>query len=528
MNKKDLAKKGRFGDTEIRKVDGKPAHVNPQEAKLIDRRGRLGEIIVKSQGAGTVNPQTGMSEYHLWHDHGIHGPSQAMKDSWNKNVKPYGTELAALAAAGITFAITGNPGAALKIGGAVYNSLSEIEQAKEEGKIAADQYKAAKDHFDNTVSYQQRMYDAQKIAYDARGKYNMEVFDSQSAAYTAQGEYLADVYQSQLGAYEREGEYLDDRFESEEDAYGRQTEFLKDTFQSQEDAYGRQGEYLSDTFQAQEDAYAREGDYLEDKFQSEKDRAENLRTAFSKSGEVSKLEQEIMDRQRKIAEEGDPELKKLLKEEQNRALATIRQQGADAQQRTAGHIVGTGLEGSIVARELVRQTDRDTLKSLSETARDLAIKNQRAQIEHKRRAQSSLDTMGLSIEGRKRQSLLNIAGIADPTKGFQGAAPIMGYQGAAPVMGYQGAAPIRGYQGAAPVQGVQGAAPVLGPQDAAPVLGIPGEAPVDTSGLYKPDYFGAAWNIASTIGSTDTDWDFSSNKPTDWQAYADSIDDQYS
>ena len=63
MNKKDLAKKGRYGDTEIRKVDGQPAHVNPQEAKLIDRRGRLGEIIVKSIGTGTTNPETGLKEY---------------------------------------------------------------------------------------------------------------------------------------------------------------------------------------------------------------------------------------------------------------------------------------------------------------------------------------------------------------------------------------------------------------------------------------------------------------------------------
>ena len=59
----DLAKKGRFGDTEIRKGDGQPAHVNKEEAKLIDRQGILGEIAVKSQGAGTTNPETGYREY---------------------------------------------------------------------------------------------------------------------------------------------------------------------------------------------------------------------------------------------------------------------------------------------------------------------------------------------------------------------------------------------------------------------------------------------------------------------------------
>ena len=57
MNK-DLAKKGRFGDTEIRKVDGQPAHVSKDEAKFIDRKGLLGEIVVKSMGSGTINPET--------------------------------------------------------------------------------------------------------------------------------------------------------------------------------------------------------------------------------------------------------------------------------------------------------------------------------------------------------------------------------------------------------------------------------------------------------------------------------------
>lgn len=64
MNKKQLARKGRFGDSRIRSVGGESSHVNPSEARIIDKYGKLGEIVVKAQGAGTINPQTGLTEYH--------------------------------------------------------------------------------------------------------------------------------------------------------------------------------------------------------------------------------------------------------------------------------------------------------------------------------------------------------------------------------------------------------------------------------------------------------------------------------
>jgi hypothetical protein len=63
MNK--LANKGRFGDTKIRNIDGSPAHVNNIEASLYDRLGKsLASPIIKSMGAGTTNPSTGLKEYH--------------------------------------------------------------------------------------------------------------------------------------------------------------------------------------------------------------------------------------------------------------------------------------------------------------------------------------------------------------------------------------------------------------------------------------------------------------------------------
>ena len=58
-----LGSLGRNGDSEIRYVDGKPSHVNPLEASLIDSYGKSGEKFVKEIGAGTTNPYTGLKEY---------------------------------------------------------------------------------------------------------------------------------------------------------------------------------------------------------------------------------------------------------------------------------------------------------------------------------------------------------------------------------------------------------------------------------------------------------------------------------
>ena len=64
MNYKNLANKGRHGDSELRNVAGQTSHVNPKEANLIDLWGALGESLVQRRGAGTINPNTGMPEYH--------------------------------------------------------------------------------------------------------------------------------------------------------------------------------------------------------------------------------------------------------------------------------------------------------------------------------------------------------------------------------------------------------------------------------------------------------------------------------
>ena len=59
----NLENKGRKGDNKIRKVQGRPSHVNSVEASVIDHFGPLGEAWVKNIGSGSINPKTGMPEY---------------------------------------------------------------------------------------------------------------------------------------------------------------------------------------------------------------------------------------------------------------------------------------------------------------------------------------------------------------------------------------------------------------------------------------------------------------------------------
>ena len=63
MANRNLASKGRYGDSEIRNVAGRTSHVNPREADIIDLWGALGESLVQRRGTGTRNPMTGMPEY---------------------------------------------------------------------------------------------------------------------------------------------------------------------------------------------------------------------------------------------------------------------------------------------------------------------------------------------------------------------------------------------------------------------------------------------------------------------------------
>ena len=63
MDKEYVKSLGRFGDSDLRFVDGKLSHVNASEAEVIDMYGSLGEKLVQAVGSGTVNPNTGLDEY---------------------------------------------------------------------------------------------------------------------------------------------------------------------------------------------------------------------------------------------------------------------------------------------------------------------------------------------------------------------------------------------------------------------------------------------------------------------------------
>jgi hypothetical protein len=58
-----VARKGRKGDSELRRVGGEVSHVNTTEANAIDMLGPMGEAWVQSVGSGTTNPKTGLPEY---------------------------------------------------------------------------------------------------------------------------------------------------------------------------------------------------------------------------------------------------------------------------------------------------------------------------------------------------------------------------------------------------------------------------------------------------------------------------------
>tara|TARA_R100000458_G_C8278313_1_gene254327 strand:- start:7473 stop:8276 length:804 start_codon:yes stop_codon:yes gene_type:complete len=83
-----------------------------------------------------------------------------------------------------------------------------------------------------------------------------------------------------------------------------------------------------------------------------------------------------------------------------KASIPIQQQAMAAKAQTTGSMIKQGMEHSIVARELMRKTDKDTMASLASQAREIAIKNQASKV------QASKD---LYAYDQKRQQLLRSA-----------------------------------------------------------------------------------------------------------------------
>ena len=85
----NISLKGRFGDSELREVDGEISHVNPLDANLIDSLGKPGEEIVKEIGSGTINPETGLDEYFFKYERDKIRRSWAGR-LWNNTIGKYG------------------------------------------------------------------------------------------------------------------------------------------------------------------------------------------------------------------------------------------------------------------------------------------------------------------------------------------------------------------------------------------------------------------------------------------------------
>ena len=83
-----------------------------------------------------------------------------------------------------------------------------------------------------------------------------------------------------------------------------------------------------------------------------------------------------------------------------KASIPIQQQAMTAKAQTTGSMIKQGMEHSIVSRELMRKTDKDTMSSLASQAREIAIKNQASKV------QASKDMYSYD---QKRQQLLRKA-----------------------------------------------------------------------------------------------------------------------
>ena len=125
---------------------------------------------------------------------------------------------------------------------------------------------------------------------------------------------------------------------------------------------------------------------------------------LNKAMEMTPQEQKYFDRLSKESTKGDP----YLFEQQQLRTQPIHQQGQFARQRATGQAIQQGLENSIVANELRRQVDSDTLKQLAKESDKLALHNK----QYKRKAQQREDSARMQRAGRLQQLALQQANLS--------------------------------------------------------------------------------------------------------------------
>jgi len=128
--------------------------------------------------------------------------------------------------------------------------------------------------------------------------------------------------------------------------------------------------------------------------------------------DVTPAERDYEKRRQEIMKSGDP----LINQAGNEAIQTVRQQGQFNQQRATGQAINQGLENSIVAQELRRKVDTDTLRGVAKQAREMALANAGA----KRGAENELESFRLNRDSRNRDIDSQIAGMpSGPSSGEQ-------------------------------------------------------------------------------------------------------------
>jgi len=105
-------------------------------------------------------------------------------------------------------------------------------------------------------------------------------------------------------------------------------------------------------------------------------------------------EKEYLERLNKRRTKGALDVPKLTNQVANQAY----QAGEFAKQNVQGNIVKSGLDNSIVAQELRRKTDVDTMKSIAESSREIAMRNEAT----KKSAESEYDKYLLTESDRLR------------------------------------------------------------------------------------------------------------------------------
>lgn len=116
--------------------------------------------------------------------------------------------------------------------------------------------------------------------------------------------------------------------------------------------------------------------------------------ALENLANVTPSERRYVRKKREIAAKGDP----LLKAQSDETTRAIKQQGADNRMASMGQSISQGLENSVVAQELRRRVDKDTLGQVAKEARMLAAKNAKA----KQMAELDIEKMNMKTDDRRR------------------------------------------------------------------------------------------------------------------------------